>query len=599
MNKQEKPWFSVRDLAEDEAELVIFDEIGGWGQSVDDFKRAFDQVKNKKAIKLFINSPGGVVTDGWAIFNMLQRIRDKLTVEVIGLAASMASVVALAGKKLTMCRGSYFMIHNPWTIAWGDSTELRKMADTMDKMREDIITLYNDRSALTRDEIVAMMDEETWISADDAQEYGFADSITDDALVAASASKPWDIASFGFRHAPTGLACVDKAAHVAANDQAAQPEKEEKVMETNTTTLAAAEAAKEPVPVQALDDKAIEMIAAKVAPSVLKMVPAARALENKVKDDKFPEWFMSALAGRDLHRGIPRDSAAVIKTSDGFGIPTVAIPEFLQNLNYYSIARRWGSQVFSAGSVNSALTVDVVQNAAAIITEGNDYTDKGEPTSVAMALVKLGGRYSITEEATEDSVLDRFAAFQKGAAIAIAKAENKYFLTGSGSGQPKGIFTETATKTVASASAITYAELLEFDESLSSEWNVMDNFDPARPELYRGPVYVMNPATASYIRTLNDAGTPANYYFQDKDGAFRTLFGKPVIRDSNVPTITNSAKVLALVNFNGYAIAERRPNLSLYVGVDPDSHATNWDFAERVDGKLWNTGAAKILAMKS
>ena len=260
MNKQEKPWFSVRDLAEDEAELVIFDEIGGWGQSVDDFKRAFDQVKNKKAVKLFINSPGGVVTDGWAIFNMLQRIRDKLTVEVVGLAASMASVVALAGKSLTMGRGSYFMIHNPWTIAWGDSTELRKMADTMDKMREDIITLYNDRSALTRDEIVAMMDEETWISADDAQEYGFADSITDDALVAASASKPWDIASFGFRHAPSGLSCVDKAAHVAANDQAAQPEKEEMVMDTNTTTLAAAEAAKEPVPVQALDEKAIDII---------------------------------------------------------------------------------------------------------------------------------------------------------------------------------------------------------------------------------------------------------------------------------------------------------------------------------------------------
>ena len=134
-----RPWFKMQARGADEAELTIFDEIGGWGQTVDDFKRSVDGVKDKAKIRLLINSPGGVVTDGWAVFNILSRIKDKLTVEVVGLAASMASVIALAGRELVMDRGTYLMIHEPWTFAIGSSEELRKMADVMDTMKADIV----------------------------------------------------------------------------------------------------------------------------------------------------------------------------------------------------------------------------------------------------------------------------------------------------------------------------------------------------------------------------------------------------------------------------------------------------------------------------
>jgi len=599
--RSSRPWFKVSDLADDSAEITLFDEIGGWGQSVDDFKRSLDAVKNKKSIKLLINSPGGVVTDGWAVFNILQRVRDKLSVEVVGLAASMGSIIALAGKELVMDRGSYFMIHNPWTMAWGESEELRKMADLMDQMREDSVKLYEEHSALTREEIIDMMDAETWISAEDAVEYGFATRVEDTALAAASAVRPFNLADYGFTRAPQAL--VEYPTPSAPDFQAAKPESKEKDMDT-TMTQAAAPAAPQPAPASPAapaldlnDDNVVQMLADKIAPRILKLVPAGRALEARVQDEKFPAWFVSALAGRNLERGMPRDSAAVIKTTDGFGIPVAAMPEFLANLNFYSIARRWGAQVFGAPAGSIKFTADVVQNAAAIITETGSYADKGEPSSIDMTMVKLGGRYSITEEATEDTVLAAFAEFQKMAAVAIAKAENLYFIYGTGSGQPKGVLKETATKTVASASAITYAEMQAFDESLAAEWDVLEEFNPQNPSAYRGPVYVMNASTAAVLRALNDGGTPAKYYFQDEGARMLTLFGRPVIRDPNAPAIASSAPVIALVNFSGYAIGERRPNLALKVTENADTHATNWDFAERVDGKLWNTAAAKILAM--
>lgn len=584
--RSNRPWFAVKDLGEMEAEISLFDEIGGFGQTVEDFKAKLDGLKGKKNIRLLINSPGGYVNDGWAIYNILSKMRDRLTVEVVGLAASMGSVVALAGRELVMDRGTYLMIHDPWTFAMGSSDDLRKMADTMDLMKEDIINLYVERSALNRDEIVQMMSDETWISADDAVEYGFASRVEDTAEIAASL----DLGIYGFKRAPLALLPKTQVADTA-------PENKETVMdEKNIQTQPAPAAAPQAgVPGLEINDALVDMLTAKVAPKVLSMVPAGRSLEEKVGNDKVTDWLIPALLGRLK----PRDSAAIIKTTDGFGIPTVAMPEFLANLNHYSIARKWGAQVFGAPAGNLTFTADVVKNAAAIITETGSYATKGEPSAVTMTLVKIGGRYDITEEASEDTVMERFNVFQKLAAVAIAKAENDYFLTGSGSGQPKGIFIETPTKTVASASAITYAELVAFDELLGDEWGQVGDYDPSNPGAYRGPVYVMAPTTAAYLRGLNDSGTPPIYYFEERNrgGGFTTLFGKPVIRDSNCPTITNSAAVIACVNFNGYAIGERRPNLSLKVSENVDTHATNWDFAERVDGKLWDVSALELLAM--
>ena len=97
-------WFAI-DAKPDAAEISVFDEIGGFGVSVAEFKDAFDLVKDQKEIKLLLNSPGGSVTEGMAFYNLMASVRSKLTVEVLGIAASIASIIALAGRELVMVRG--------------------------------------------------------------------------------------------------------------------------------------------------------------------------------------------------------------------------------------------------------------------------------------------------------------------------------------------------------------------------------------------------------------------------------------------------------------------------------------------------------------
>ncbi|MGD9938620.1 MAG: head maturation protease, ClpP-related [Clostridia bacterium] len=201
-------WFAIMALA-DSAEVSIFDEIGGFGISVSEFKEAFDLIRDRKEITVYINSPGGSVTEGMALYNILASARDKITVEVIGLAASIASIVALAGKSLVMDEGTYFMIHNPWTITWGEADELRKTADVLDKMRGELINIYAARSGLSGEDVAQMMDDETWLTAEETKAKGFASSVRKTAKAAALST--FDISKIGFQHPPKAFAPKNKA----------------------------------------------------------------------------------------------------------------------------------------------------------------------------------------------------------------------------------------------------------------------------------------------------------------------------------------------------------------------------------------------------
>jgi ATP-dependent Clp endopeptidase proteolytic subunit ClpP len=199
-------WFAMDVNKNGEAEISIFDEIGGWGISVDMFKEQFDLVKNSASIRLLLNSPGGDVFAGMAMYNLLSSVRSKLTVEVLGIAASMASVIALAGQTLVMGEGSFLMIHNPWTITWGDASDLRKTADTLDKVKGELLNIYTSRSGLSAKEITEMMDAETWLTADESVDKGFAHEVNRVAV----AAKVCNLKEIGFGKVPAALAGADK-----------------------------------------------------------------------------------------------------------------------------------------------------------------------------------------------------------------------------------------------------------------------------------------------------------------------------------------------------------------------------------------------------
>ena len=155
------------DIIGGEAERWFTSEVTPQ-QIVDELKAA-----NGEPIEVNINSNGGDVAGGLAIANALKGYKGEVTCNVLGLAASMASVIACAGKRLCMGQGAFLMIHNPWTFTMGDAEDLRKDAETLDKMRDSILTFYQSKSTKSADELKELMDAETWISREMAGDFGF------------------------------------------------------------------------------------------------------------------------------------------------------------------------------------------------------------------------------------------------------------------------------------------------------------------------------------------------------------------------------------------------------------------------------------------
>lgn len=131
--------------------------------------------KQTDDIEININSNGGDVAGGLAIANAIKAYKKgKKTCNVLGVAASMASVIACAGDELTMGQGAFLMVHNPWTVTMGNAEELRKDADVLDKMRDSILSFYQSKAyGKSADDLKALMDAETWLTADDARAAGF------------------------------------------------------------------------------------------------------------------------------------------------------------------------------------------------------------------------------------------------------------------------------------------------------------------------------------------------------------------------------------------------------------------------------------------
>lgn len=172
-----KSWFRMAKK-DKSAEVFIYDGIGLFGVEAESFISQINAL-DVEAIDLRINSPGGNVFDGTAIYNALRRHKATVNVKIDGLAASMASVIALAGDTVEMADNAFFMIHMPWSLVIGDSEDMRKEADVLDKLADQAVATYVKNSSLDEEQVRTAMAEETWYSAKDAFDAGFIDSIYD------------------------------------------------------------------------------------------------------------------------------------------------------------------------------------------------------------------------------------------------------------------------------------------------------------------------------------------------------------------------------------------------------------------------------------
>ncbi|MDB5053141.1 MAG: hypothetical protein JWM44_1191 [Bacilli bacterium] len=185
-------FWKMSKKADNSAELILYGEIADqeswWGDTVTP-KQMLDELKalgEVTEITVRINSGGGDVFAGVAIHSMLKRHKAKIIVYVDGIAASIASIIAMAGDEIIMPSGAMLMIHNPWSWQVGEAKDFRKMADTLDTIRDSMIPIYAEKTGLSDEEIIVLLDAETWLTAAEAVAQGFATQIEDTQKVAAS-----------------------------------------------------------------------------------------------------------------------------------------------------------------------------------------------------------------------------------------------------------------------------------------------------------------------------------------------------------------------------------------------------------------------------
>lgn len=173
-----------------EGELYLYGEISSstwYGDEITpkQFKDDLDALGDISALNIYINSPGGDVFAGQAIYTMLKRHPANKTVYIDGIAASIASVIAMAGDKIIIPKNAMMMVHNAWTIVAGNKGHLRKVADDMEKIDASIVATYSAKTGKTDDEITALMDAEKWMNAQEAVDEGFADELEAEKKIAA------------------------------------------------------------------------------------------------------------------------------------------------------------------------------------------------------------------------------------------------------------------------------------------------------------------------------------------------------------------------------------------------------------------------------
>jgi len=188
-----KKYWEMKNKANNEADIFIYSEISAskfWGDETTpkDFKDELDGLGDVGTLNIYINSPGGDVFAGNSIYNMLKRHKAQKVVYIDGLAASIASVIAMAGDKIIMPKNSMIMIHKAWAGIMGNSADMIKMADTLKQIDVSIASAY-ERTGLSNEKIVDLMENETWMTAEEAVEYGFADEVEDAKEFAACTSR--------------------------------------------------------------------------------------------------------------------------------------------------------------------------------------------------------------------------------------------------------------------------------------------------------------------------------------------------------------------------------------------------------------------------
>jgi ATP-dependent Clp protease protease subunit len=196
-----KRWYEIRAQRKG-TEVVIYDEIGAFGIPAKSFLDELKALGPVAELTVRINSPGGSVFDGVAIYNALKRHDAAITDWIDGIAASIASMIAMAGNEVVMPENAMLMLHDPSGLVMGTASDMRAMAEALDRMKVGMVAAYRDKSGRDGAEFDALLRDETWLSAQEALELGLADRVEASVRMAAH----FDLSRF--RNTPPQLAAL-------------------------------------------------------------------------------------------------------------------------------------------------------------------------------------------------------------------------------------------------------------------------------------------------------------------------------------------------------------------------------------------------------
>lgn len=179
-------WFTCRSTSSGKGEVAIYDDIGGWGIKAKDFLEDLKKLGPLDELTVAINSGGGDVFDGLAIYNALRANGARITTRVEGIAASIASIIAMAGHEISMPESAWMMIHDPRAFVAGTKSDMEKMAETLSGIKRSLVGIYAKRTGRSESEIEQMMSDETWMDGRDAMANGFATYLIESPAIAAS-----------------------------------------------------------------------------------------------------------------------------------------------------------------------------------------------------------------------------------------------------------------------------------------------------------------------------------------------------------------------------------------------------------------------------
>ncbi|MCR6477533.1 protease/scaffold protein [Variovorax phage VarioGold] len=197
---ERKPLNLVRNEADNDATLYIYDVIDAWwGVAAAQVAPQIAALDPSTTLHVRVNSPGGDVFEGRAIRTAIKQFKGKTIGHIDGLAASAATTVVDACDEIEIVEGGFYMIHNGWTITWGNKHEMRKTADLLDKVDGAIVADYAKRTGLDVAQLVKWMDDETWFDASESIEHGFASRLAadpDKAAVEDASGRRWNLSAY-------------------------------------------------------------------------------------------------------------------------------------------------------------------------------------------------------------------------------------------------------------------------------------------------------------------------------------------------------------------------------------------------------------------